>query len=84
MIFDEPSSALDPINEQKLFDTIYKVCKGKTLILVSHRLSCVKDVERILVMEKGKIIESGSHNELLRLGGKYAQMYKIQGERYRM
>ena len=84
LVFDEPSSALDPINEQKLFDTIYKTCGEKTLILISHRLSCVKDTDRIIVMEKGKIVESGSHNELLRASGKYAQMYSIQAERYGM
>lgn len=82
MVLDEPSSALDPINEKNLYDTIYEICKGKTLIVVSHRLSCVKDVDRILVMNNGKIIESGNFNELMNSGGKFSEMYRIQGERY--
>lgn len=82
IVLDEPSSALDPINEKRLFDTIYEICEEKTLILVSHRLSCVKDVDRILVMANGTIVESGTHDELMHSGGKYAEMYRIQGERY--
>lgn len=82
LILDEPSSALDPINEQKMYDTIFEISKGKTLILVSHRLSCVKDMDRIFVMEKGKIIETGKHAELMALNGKYAEMFRLQGKRY--
>lgn len=81
-ILDEPSSALDPISEQKIFDTIFENSKEKTLILISHKLSCVKDVDCILVMEEGKIIERGTHKELMKLDGKYAEMYKLQGKRY--
>lgn len=84
LIMDEPSSALDPINEQKMFNTIYDISTGKTLIIVSHRLSCVKDVDRIIVMDKGQIIETGNHEDLMRTNGKYAEMYKVQGQRYGM
>lgn len=81
-ILDEPSSALDPISEQKIFDTIFESSREKTLILISHRLSCVKEMDCILVMEEGKIIERGTHKELMKLGRKYAEMYKLQGKRY--
>ncbi len=82
MIMDEPSSSLDPISEAKIFDLIYELAKDKTLILVSHRLSGVKDMDRILYMEEGCIKESGTHAELMQLNGNYAKMFKIQAERY--
>lgn len=82
LILDEPSSALDPMNEQNMFNTIFEVSRDKTLILVSHRLSCVKEVDRILVMDKGRIIEAGNHEELMELNGKYAQMFRLQSKRY--
>lgn len=82
LIMDEPSSALDPISEAKIFDIIHKLAANKTLILVSHRLSGVKDMDRILFMENGTIIESGSHEELIKQNGKYAAMYQVQAKRY--
>lgn len=82
LIMDEPSSALDPISEAKLFDVIYKLAEDKTLILVSHRLSGVKDMDRILFMENGSIVEMGNHQELMNQNGKYANMFRIQAERY--
>ena len=82
LIMDEPSSALDPISEAKMFDIIYKLAEDKTLILVSHRLSGVKDMDRILFMENGSIVEVGNHQELMNQDGKYANMFRIQAERY--
>lgn len=82
MIMDEPSSALDPVSEAKIFDLIYRLAKGKTLILISHRLSGVKDMDKIVFLENGKIEEIGNHNELMKRNGKYAEMFRIQAERY--
>lgn len=82
IVMDEPSAALDPISEQKLYDTLDSLSKEKTLIIVSHRLSSVKNMDRILFFEKGKIAEDGSHIELMKMNGKYAQMFRLQSKRY--
>lgn len=82
LIMDEPSSALDPVSEAKIFEIIHKLAENKTLILVSHRLSGVKDMDRILFMDQGKIEESGTHQQLMEQDGKYANMFRIQAERY--
>lgn len=82
LIMDEPSSSLDPVSEAKMFELIYHLAEGKTLILVSHRLSGVKDMDRIVFMEHGEVTEIGTHQELMKQSGKYAEMFKIQAERY--
>jgi ATP-binding cassette subfamily B protein len=79
---DEPSSSLDPITESKIFDIINKICVNKTLILISHRLSSVKNMDRIIFLEEGKIIEQGTHKGLMELGQKYAEMFNVQAENY--
>lgn len=78
VILDEPSSALDPIAERKIFDMTLKFCQDKTIILISHRLTNVVHVDRIFYIEDGKIVESGSHRQLMKLRGKYCKMYNIQ------
>jgi ATP-binding cassette subfamily B protein len=83
IIMDEPSSTLDPISEARIFDIIEKICENKTLILISHRLSGVKNMDKIIFMENGKIVEYGSHKELMELNQKYAFMFKTQAERYK-
>lgn len=82
MIFDEPSSALDPIAENELFADILKHSDGKTRILISHRLSCVKYADAVLMLEQGRKVEEGTHGELMRAQGKYAAMYHIQEKNY--
>lgn len=82
LIMDEPSSSLDPVSEAKMFEIIYRLAEGKTLILVSHRLSGVKDMDRIIFMEHGEVAEAGTHQELMKQNGKYANMFRIQAERY--
>lgn len=82
IVMDEPSAALDPISEQKLYDTLDAMSRQKTLIIVSHRLSSVKNMDRILFFEDGQIVEDGSHKELMKKNGKYAHMFKIQAKRY--
>ncbi len=81
-VFDEPSSALDPIAEYKLFDNILKACKENTLLFISHRLSSVQNADHVFLLEKGKVMEEGSHRELLDKKGLYADMYQKQAENY--
>ncbi|MCL2265370.1 MAG: ABC transporter ATP-binding protein/permease, partial [Treponema sp.] len=83
IIMDEPTSALDPINEARIFNIIDEICKDKTLILISHRLSGVKNMDKILYMENGQIMESGSHKELMDMNQKYSIMFRTQAERYK-
>lgn len=82
MILDEPSSALDPIAEYNLNQTMFALSGDKTVITISHRLSTTKNADRIYMLEKGRIIEQGTHDELMRLNGKYAEMFNMQREKY--
>lgn len=83
IILDEPSSALDPIAEFELNNTMLKLGREKTVIFISHRLSTTKTADKIYMFEKGRLIEQGSHNELIELNGKYAEMFRLQAEKYR-
>ena len=82
VIMDEASSALDPISEAEINNTIMKQMKDKSMIIITHRLSTIKHADKICFMEKGCILEQGSHEELMKVNGKYAQMYRIQAEQY--
>lgn len=81
-IFDEPSSALDPVAEYELYQNILKEKQEHTMIFISHRLSSVKDADRIMMFEHGKLIEEGTHAELMQSNGKYAEMYMFQAKNY--
>ncbi len=81
-IFDEPSSALDPIAEYELFKSIMEDGKQNTMIFISHRLSSVKNADCVLMLEQGRIIERGSHRELMALQSSYAEMYRKQAMNY--
>lgn len=81
-ILDEPSSALDPLSESEIFENMLKACEGKTVIFISHRLSSAALADRIYLLERGSIVESGSHEELMAKDGKYAEMYHMQAKRY--
>ena len=83
IILDEPSSALDPIAEFELNNTILKLRRDKTVIFISHRLSTTKTADKIYMFENGRLIENGSHNELMKKNGKYAEMFRLQAEKYR-
>ncbi len=80
LVFDEATSALDSENEKHIQDSLAKLMKGKTVIAVAHRLSTLREMDRILVFDKGKIIEEGSHDELLQRGKKYAKLFKMQSD----
>ncbi len=82
IILDEPSANLDPISEYELNRAMMTGAENKTVIFISHRLSTTRHADKIYMMEKGKIIESGSHEELMNKGGKYAQMFNLQAEKY--
>lgn len=81
-ILDEPSSALDPIAEYELFENMKRICQGRTVIFISHRLSSAISADVIFMMEQGRIIERGNHESLMRQNGKYAEMFRKQAEKY--
>lgn len=81
-VFDEPSSALDPIAEATLFDNIYDSCRNNTLIFISHRLSSVQNADCVYLLSEGTVKEVGTHEELMKLGGLYADMYTKQAKNY--
>ncbi len=83
VILDEPSANLDPIAEYNLNQAMIEAAKNKTVIFISHRLSTTVGADRIYVMENGRIIESGSHDELMKQGGTYAYMFNLQAEKYK-
>lgn len=80
LIFDEATSALDSANERAIQNELRTVAQGKTTLVIAHRLSTVVDAHEILVMDAGRIIERGSHSQLLALGGRYASMWALQQE----
>ena len=82
VILDEPSANLDPVSEYELNHAMMTGATDKTVIFISHRLSTTRHADRIFMMEKGKIIESGSHEDLMNLNGKYAEMFNLQAEKY--
>ncbi len=83
VILDEPSANLDPVAEYNLNQAMLDAAKDKTVIFISHRLSTTVDADKIYVMENGEIIESGSHDELMKLNKTYAYMFNLQAEKYK-
>jgi ATP-binding cassette subfamily B protein len=81
LIFDEATSALDSANERAIQAELNGVARNKTALVIAHRLSTVVDAHQILVMEQGRIVERGHHAELLALGGRYADMWRLQRSR---
>ncbi len=82
LILDEPTSSVDAKSEMEIFDRLNKETTERTVIFISHRFSTIKDAQRIVVVDKGKIIEDGSHEKLMKQNGKYARLYTLQAERY--
>lgn len=81
-ILDEPSSALDPIAEAKVYENMMKLKKDKTIIFISHRLTSTVNADHIYLFENGRIIEAGTHQELMKLNQKYALMFTSQAKKY--
>ncbi len=82
VILDEPTAALDPRAEHELFERIRSMARGRTVLLVSHRFSSVRSADRILVLADGRLIEQGTHEELLAKGGQYAELFTLQAVAY--
>jgi ATP-binding cassette subfamily B multidrug efflux pump len=78
LIFDDCLSAVDTRTEEEILKNLGKVMNGKTSILIAHRISTIKNADKILVLDKGSVIEQGTHHELLKLAGAYAEMYQNQ------
>lgn len=83
LILDEPTASLDAKAEYKVFQHFSDLTKGKSAVLISHRLHTVRMVDRIVVLEKGELIEIGSHEELVKLGGRYAELFELQAMGYK-
>lgn len=83
IILDEPSGALDPIAEYTLNKTVTELSSDKTVIIISHRLSTPRFADKIYMLANGEIIESGTHGKLIKQNGKYAEMFRLQAEKYR-
>ena len=82
MILDEPSAALDPISEDRIFEQLYHLSEAKSSVTISHRLSNTTLADKILVIGDGHIIEQGSHFDLLKQNGKYAELFNLQASKY--
>ncbi|MBW4662151.1 MAG: ABC transporter ATP-binding protein/permease [Drouetiella hepatica Uher 2000/2452] len=82
LVFDEPTAALDPKNEHEIYRIFRTIAQGRMTVVVSHRLALAKLADRIVVLEHGKIIESGNHNQLMEAGGQYCTMFTRQASSY--
>ncbi|HWO68942.1 MAG TPA: ABC transporter ATP-binding protein, partial [Umezawaea sp.] len=83
LVLDEPTAHLDVRTELEVFGRLAGTRGGTSIVLISHRLSTVRQADRIVLLDHGRIAESGNHDELIALGGGYARMFAIQAERYR-
>ncbi len=83
IVLDEPTSALDALAEARVFEHIHSVAEGMTMLMVSHRFSTVRKADRIIVLEHGRIVEHGTHDELMTKNGLYHEMFETQAEGYR-
>ncbi|NIE81799.1 ABC transporter ATP-binding protein, partial [Asaia sp. As-1742] len=79
LILDEATSALDYESERIVQNNLKQICKGRTVLIVAHRLSAVRHAHRIITLEKGRVVEEGSHEDLVNRGGRYASLHALQG-----
>jgi ATP-binding cassette, subfamily B, bacterial len=81
-VLDEPTSAMDARAEEEVFQRFRDLIRDRSALLITHRLATVKMADRIYVMHRGKIVESGTHDRLMALGGKYAHLFETQAKNY--
>jgi subfamily B ATP-binding cassette protein HlyB/CyaB len=79
LILDEATSALDYESEHIIKQKMQHIAKGRTVVIIAHRLSTVRDTDRIITIDRGRLVEDGSHDELIRTGGRYSTLYRLQG-----
>jgi len=82
IVLDEPTAAIDPIEETRIYQKFAEISRGKTSIIVTHRLGSARIADRIVVMDRGKIVDMGTHEELMAREGKYREMYRAQAQWY--
>ena len=80
VIWDEPTAPLDAKAEYAVYESLRKLASNRTVILITHRLASVRNADRILFLERGMLVEQGKHDELLRLNGRYAELYRLQAK----
>ena len=82
LVLDEPTAALDPLAGQEIYEQYQQFTAGKTAVFISHRLASTRFCDRIILLEEGRVAESGTHEQLLALNGKYAEMFRVQSRYY--
>jgi subfamily B ATP-binding cassette protein HlyB/CyaB len=78
LIFDEATSSLDYESERIIQDGMKEICQGRSVLIIAHRLSTVRRSDRIITIDHGRLVEDGSHDELIKTGGRYASLYRLQ------
>ena len=81
-LVDEPTAALDARAEHALFESLRELLAGRSVLLISHRFSTVRHADRICVVEQGRVVELGTHDELMALAGRYRTMFDLQAQRF--